>query len=209
MLYVFYSYIIRDSGKCDNMGYLCGGDQHHRWWSKQTLTWSVMFQHFPDGASGKKNHLCRRHKRPGLDLLVRKIPWRRQWQSTPVLLPGESHGQRSLGAVVHRITRMWLKWLSTHVMFTFLQGIPINRSHVISINFLVEDLPSTYLTNGDTVGPATSGCKGLRVTDVHACGQGRDSPEHQDLERPPAHPVQTPFASSPLCFSVSPKQSSL
>ena len=27
---------------------------------------------------------------------VGKIPWRRKWQSTPVLLPGESHGQRSL-----------------------------------------------------------------------------------------------------------------
>ena len=26
---------------------------------------------------------------------VRKIPWR-QWQSTPVLLPGQSHGQGSL-----------------------------------------------------------------------------------------------------------------
>ena len=25
-----------------------------------------------------------------------KIPWRREWQPTPVLLPGESHGQRSL-----------------------------------------------------------------------------------------------------------------
>ena len=23
--------------------------------------------------------------------------WRREWQSTPVFLPGESHGQRSLG----------------------------------------------------------------------------------------------------------------
>ena len=29
--------------------------------------------------------------------LVRKIPWRRKWQPTPVFLPGEeSHGQRSL-----------------------------------------------------------------------------------------------------------------
>ena len=27
---------------------------------------------------------------------VGKIPWRRKWQSTPVLLPGKSHGQRSL-----------------------------------------------------------------------------------------------------------------
>ena len=27
---------------------------------------------------------------------VRKIPWRRKWQPTPVPLPGESQGQRSL-----------------------------------------------------------------------------------------------------------------
>ena len=27
---------------------------------------------------------------------VRKITWRRAWQPTPVFLPGESHGQRSL-----------------------------------------------------------------------------------------------------------------
>ena len=28
--------------------------------------------------------------------LVGKMPWRREWQPTPVLLPGESHGQKSL-----------------------------------------------------------------------------------------------------------------
>ena len=28
--------------------------------------------------------------------LVRKILWRREWQPTPVFLPGEFHGQRSL-----------------------------------------------------------------------------------------------------------------
>ena len=32
----------------------------------------------------------------GLDLWVRKIPWRRAWHPTPVCLPGESHGQRGL-----------------------------------------------------------------------------------------------------------------
>ena len=26
---------------------------------------------------------------------VKRIPWRRKWQPTPVLLPGEAHGQRS------------------------------------------------------------------------------------------------------------------
>ena len=39
---------------------------------------------------------CRRHKRHGFDTWVRKIPWSRKWQSTPVSLPGESHGQRGL-----------------------------------------------------------------------------------------------------------------
>ena len=35
-------------------------------------------------------------KRLRFDPWVRKIPWRRKWQPTPVFLPGESHGRRSL-----------------------------------------------------------------------------------------------------------------
>ena len=27
---------------------------------------------------------------------VRKIPWKRKWQPTPVFLPGKPHGQKSL-----------------------------------------------------------------------------------------------------------------
>ena len=37
-----------------------------------------------------------RCKRQGLDPAVRKIPWRRAWQFTPVFLPGESRGRRGL-----------------------------------------------------------------------------------------------------------------
>ena len=32
----------------------------------------------------------------GFNPWVRKIPWRRKWQPTPVFSPGESHGQRNL-----------------------------------------------------------------------------------------------------------------
>ena len=35
-------------------------------------------------------------KRHGIDPWAMKIPWRKAWQPTPVFLPGESHGQRSL-----------------------------------------------------------------------------------------------------------------
>ena len=34
--------------------------------------------------------------RPGFDPLAGKIPWRKEWKPTPVFLPGEFHGQRSL-----------------------------------------------------------------------------------------------------------------
>ena len=51
---------------------------------------------FPSGACGKEPaYRCSRHKRCGFDPWVRKIPWRRAWQPTPVFLPGESHEQRS------------------------------------------------------------------------------------------------------------------
>ena len=45
--------------------------------------------------SGKESPCqCRGHR---FHPWVRKIPWRRKWQSTPVFLPGKSHGQRNLG----------------------------------------------------------------------------------------------------------------
>ena len=46
------------------------------------------------GLSGKEPVCrCRRHR---FDLWIRKVAWKRAWQLTPVFLPGESHGQRSL-----------------------------------------------------------------------------------------------------------------
>ena len=39
---------------------------------------------------------CLQHSSPRFDPWVRKIPWRRKWQSTPVFLPGKCHWQRSL-----------------------------------------------------------------------------------------------------------------
>jgi len=37
----------------------------------------------------------------GFSPWVGKILWRRAWQPTPVLFPGESHGQRSLMGYGH------------------------------------------------------------------------------------------------------------
>ena len=40
--------------------------------------------------------ICLQCRRPGFDPWIRKTPWRRKWQPTPVFLPGELHRERSL-----------------------------------------------------------------------------------------------------------------
>ena len=52
---------------------------------------------FPGGASGEETpYHCSRHKTCEFNPWVGKIPWRRARQPTPVFLPREYHGQRSL-----------------------------------------------------------------------------------------------------------------
>ena len=65
--------------------------------SRQSPSFKEQWERLPNWLSGQESACqCRRHKRHGFDLWVRKIPWRRKWQLTPVFLPRESHGQRSL-----------------------------------------------------------------------------------------------------------------
>ena len=79
--------------------------------SQKTKIWSILYpvydspfyftslltnkEDFPGGSDGKAS-VCLQCGRPGFDPWVGKISWRRKWQSTPGLLPGKSHGQRSL-----------------------------------------------------------------------------------------------------------------
>ena len=42
---------------------------------------------------------------PCLFNLYAEYTWRRKWQPTPVFLPGESHGQRSLVGTVHWVAK--------------------------------------------------------------------------------------------------------
>ena len=68
------------------------------------LSYLIDLEGFLCSASGKEPACqCRRLKRYGFNPWVRKILWRRAWQSTPVFLPGESHGQ-SLGGSPQRLT---------------------------------------------------------------------------------------------------------
>ena len=75
-----------------------------------TFIWNIVIwaRGFPHSSVGKK--ICPQCRRPGFYSSVGKIPWRRKWQPTPVFLPGDSHGQRSLAGYCPwgRKSRTWV-----------------------------------------------------------------------------------------------------
>ena len=75
---------------------------------------------FPRSAHGKEPTCrCRRHKRCAFQTWVGKNSWWGVWQLTPILLPGESHRQRSLKGYSPWGPQesTWLKWLSMHPLY--------------------------------------------------------------------------------------------
>ena len=61
-----------------------------------TLAWKILWMEKP-GRLQSMGSLRVRHDWATSLWLFTFIHWRRQWQPTPVFLPGESHGRRSLG----------------------------------------------------------------------------------------------------------------
>ena len=55
-----------------------------------------MFLGTVDFTGGSNGRVHLQSRRPRFNAWVGKILWSRRWQPTPVFLPGESHGQRSL-----------------------------------------------------------------------------------------------------------------
>ena len=75
------------------------------------------------------NQECRR---PGFNSQVRKIPWRRKWQPTPIFLPGESHRQRSLAGYSlwgHK-SQTWLSDQTTNHHHIYKNIILYRISHI-------------------------------------------------------------------------------
>ena len=57
-----------------------------------TITIPILQMRYPGDISGKEPAANVGDIRCGFNPWVRKIPWRRVWQPTPVFWPGESHG---------------------------------------------------------------------------------------------------------------------
>ena len=75
-----------------------------------------------------------------------KIPWRRKWQATPVFLPGESHGQRSLATYSpqgHKESDM-TEQLSTHT-HRVLSRVPCAHSRFSLVIYFIDTINSIYV----------------------------------------------------------------
>ena len=84
-----------------------------------TCPFSAIQTGFPGGTSGKEPACQRkRHKRCGFNTCVRKIPWRRAWQPTPVFLPGEFSWTEEPGGIqsiaLQRVGHNWSNLACAH-----------------------------------------------------------------------------------------------
>ena len=74
---------------------------HNVPFSKYSL--SIYYMGLPWRLSGKESAFqCRRCR---FNPWIRKMPWRRKWQPSPIFLPGKSHGQRSWWVSVHGVSK--------------------------------------------------------------------------------------------------------
>ena len=65
---------------------------------KEYLFSHIFSEGFSGGSAVKNLRAIKKMWEMSFDPWIRKIPWRRKCQPAPVFLPGESHGQRSLGS---------------------------------------------------------------------------------------------------------------
>ena len=74
-------------------------------------------------------------------------PWRREWQPTPVFLPGESHGQRNLlGYTVHGLQRGEHNWTTNTFIFHF-YIFSFRPSSLASFQVILSNSCSVYSCN--------------------------------------------------------------
>ena len=61
------------------------------------------------------------YKRPGFDPWVGKIPWRREWQPTPIFLPGKSMDTGAWQGALHGVAKSQTQLSNFHFTFSLLK----------------------------------------------------------------------------------------
>ena len=91
-------------------------------------------------------------RRLGFNSWVRKIPWRRAWQPTPIFLPGKFHGKRSLPGYYFKVCWTWLSnW--AHISTINSADLSMCTTHTVIlllIHFILRDSCKTlYCADND------------------------------------------------------------
>ena len=97
--------------------------------------------------------VAQRIKRPPAMLETRvqswvgKIPWRRKWQPTPVFLPGESHGQRSLVGYSPwgRKELVGHDWATSHILWNAIKNLLHKNLKIIKLKIELLFYPAVQL----------------------------------------------------------------
>ena len=148
---------------------------------KKKKQWQILFSWAPEIISrlprwhwwSEPACQCRRHKRHGFDPWVGKIPWRK-WLTTPVFLPGEARGQRSLvgyslyGHKESDTTEVTVKLDTTEMIYTHAQiTMDGDCSHEIKRRLL---LGRKSTTNLDSVWKKQGRYFANKSPYSHSCG---------------------------------------
>ena len=94
-------------------------------------------------------------RRPGFDPWVRKSPWKRKWQPTPIFLPGKSRVQRNL-AGLQSVRRNSTTKMTTDLLFPILTGSPVPLTALTLISLLSFSLLSLNLLYKTLIHPHLS-----------------------------------------------------
>ena len=132
-------------------------------------------------------------RRCNFDPRVRKIPWRRKWQPSPVFLPGKSHGRQSLVGYCQ-----WgLNELDTTERLHFHFKYP--RSSEYLLNFLLKTKTFGYWGfKGTMKRNSTIQIKSDQIS--HSVVSNSLRPHESQHARPPC-PSPTPGINSDSCPS--------
>ena len=121
----------------------------------------------------RRQSTCLQCGKPRFDPWVGKMPWKRKWQPTPVFLPGESHGCRSLEGYSPR----GRKELDPTERLHFTSFTPV----WVRFNYLYLDSPygsavknlSTSLISGLGTWPGEGNGNPLQCSCLENCKDGR------------------------------------
>ena len=110
--------------------------------------------------------MCPLTREQNRKLYVGTIPWRREWQPTPVFFPGESHGQRSLAWGLNESeTTEWLTQTHTnnHQSSSFYRYFQVSSKQAIKRENLSTFSHEWQYREGRLGSRKTSGMRKIRA----------------------------------------------